>query len=146
MMKKILPFLFLFYAPFMYAQKQYSADMKMVMTVLSTQQTAWNQGDIDAFMQGYWQNDSLTFIGKNGVTKGWQQTWANYKKSYPDKATMGQLLFDILSVEEFSPTTIFVIGKWNLKREETKGDLGGHFTLVFKKINNRWVIVSDHTS
>jgi ketosteroid isomerase-like protein len=120
--------------------------MKMVMTVLSTQQTAWNQGDIDAFMQGYWQNDSLTFIGKNDVTKGWQQTWANYKKSYPDKATMGQLLFDILSVEEFSPTTIFVIGKWNLKREETKGDLGGHFTLVFKKINNRWVIVSDHTS
>jgi uncharacterized protein (TIGR02246 family) len=131
------------------AQKKVSfpqKDKDAVRAVLQQQQQAWNEGDIESFMQSYWHSDSLAFIGKKGVTKGWQSTFDNYKKAYPDKATMGQLQFDIVSVESFSAATVFVIGKWNLKREESKGDLGGYFTLVFKKINKQWVIVSDHTS
>jgi ketosteroid isomerase-like protein len=145
-MKKVGMILLLLLYLNSFAQQAPTKDMESVKHVLSTQQAAWNDGDIDGFMHGYWKNDSLTFIGKGGITKGWQQTLNNYKKSYPDKATMGQLTFEILSVEEFSPTTIHVIGKWNLKRETPKGDLGGCFTLVFKKIKNQWVIVSDHTS
>jgi hypothetical protein len=129
-----------------FAQKITSPGIQNVKTVLAAQQDAWNEGRIEDFMQGYWKSDSLKFIGKKGITYGWQQTLDNYKKGYPDKSSMGQLQFDILDMEQFSGNTIYVIGKWTLLREESKGNLGGHFTLVFKKINKRWVIVSDHTS
>jgi ketosteroid isomerase-like protein len=86
------------------------------------------------------------FIGKKGITKGWQQTLNNYKKSYPDKAAMGQLAFDIISVEAIAKTTMYVVGKWHLKRSKEQGDLQGHFSLIVKKINNKWFIVSDHSS
>lgn len=120
--------------------------MLKVRAVLTTQQQAWNEGRIEDFMQGYWKSDSLKFIGKKGITYGWQQTLDNYKKGYPDQSAMGQLQFEVLNIEQFSSSTIYVIGKWTLLREESKGNLGGHFTLLFKKINKQWVIVSDHTS
>lgn len=110
------------------------------------QQNAWNNSDIGEFMEGYWKSDSLTFIGKKGITNGWQQTFDNYKKGYPDKATMGKLQFDIIRIELFSKTSAQVLGKWELIRDADKGNVGGYFTLIFKKINKRWVIVSDHTS
>jgi hypothetical protein len=145
-MKTQLSLVILFFAITASAQKHALPDKQQIIQVLKVQQESWNEGDIDGFMNGYWRNDSLTFIGKRGVTKGWQQTLDNYRKSYPDKASMGTLQFDILSVELTSKTTAYVVGKWHLTREPSKGDLDGHFTLLFKKINNRWVIVSDHSS
>lgn len=112
--------------------------------IMHEQELAWNKGDIDGFMLSYWNNDSLKFIGKNGIQYGWKNTLENYKKSYPDKATMGELTFSIIIVEQLSDNCCYVIGKWNLKRE--KGDVGGYYTLLWKKINNKWVIVTDHTS
>lgn len=126
-----------------YSQKENK--MKPVIEkIMHEQQVAWNKGDLDGFMLSYWNNDSLKFIGKNGITYGWKSTLANYKKSYPDKATMGELTFTIISVEELSKTSCYVIGKWDLKRE--KGDVGGYYTLLWKKIDGKWVIVIDHTS
>ncbi len=115
-----------------------------IRTILTTQSTAWNRGDIEGFMQTYWKSDSLMFIGKNGVTRGWQQTLDNYKKSYPDKSAMGQLSFDIIKVKKLSGKYFYVVGKWMLKR--SIGDLSGHFDLLLKKINRKWVIISDHSS
>ena len=117
--------------------------IQSVRTNMKLQETSWNNGDIDGFMQHYWKSDSLKFIGKNGVTYGWQQTLENYKKSYPDKQTMGILKFTIIESTQLSKDAIYVIGKWELQREEP---VSGHFTLLWKKINNHWVIVSDHTS
>ena len=145
-MKKTLLILALFVTSFSYAQKQIGADESLIVSVLTKQQKAWNDGRIEDFMNGYWQSDSLVFIGKKGITKGWQQTLNNYKKSYPDKASMGELEFTIISVEQLSKRSAHVVGKWHLKRDATKGDLEGHFTLLFKKIQQRWVIVSDHSS
>ena len=119
-------------------------DLQLVKNILSAQSTAWNEGNIDAFMKGYWHNDSLSFISKGGITYGWDQTLAHYKKSYPDTATMGKLDFEILQIKLLSPEYSFVLGKWHLKR--TIGDAGGHFTLLFRKINDKWLIVVDHTS
>src|SRR5690606_40403736 len=59
-----------------------------ILDVMSQQEQDWNNGDIDAFMKGYWRSDSLMFVGKNGIKYGWQTTLENYKKSYPDKSTM----------------------------------------------------------
>lgn len=119
-------------------------DEQAVRKVLSVQQAAWNAGDINLFMESYWKSDSLKFIGKSGITYGWQQTKDNYKKSYPDTATMGKLTFTLLEVKVFSSTEAYVLGKWHLQR--SKGDAGGYFTLLFRKVNGSWVIVSDHTS
>ena len=121
-----------------------SKDEIAVRKVLSTQNEAWNRGDIDAFMEGYWKNDSLMFIGKSGVTYGWKNTLNNYKKVYPDTATMGKLTFTLISVKRLSDKFYRVVGKWFLKR--SVGDIGGHFTLLFEKINGRWMIIEDHTS
>lgn len=117
---------------------------KAILKILDTQTAAWNRGDVDAFMKGYWENDSLMFIGKSGVTYGWKNTLENYKKGYPDATAMGQLHFTIIKVEKLSGKCYSVIGKWHLKR--TIGDLQGHYTLLFKKINGEWVIVQDHSS
>ncbi len=121
-----------------------SADETSIRKILSNQEDAWNRGDINDFMQGYWKSDSLLFIGKSGVTNGWQKTLNNYKKNYPDTAAMGVLNFELLQLKPLSAEYYFVIGKWHLQR--TAGDIGGHFTLLFKKINGVWLIVTDHSS
>lgn len=121
-----------------------SKDEGLIRNALFEQLTAWNAGDVDRFMQTYNKSDSLMFIGKNGVTYGWQNTMENYKKNYPDTAAMGKLKFDIIEVKRLSVLYFFVVGKWHLTR--SIGDVGGHFTLLFKKIKNKWVIVADHSS
>lgn len=122
------------------------SDETAIRNVLYTQQQAWNNGNIEGFMQAYWKNDSLMFIGKRGITYGWQQTLQNYKTGYPDKAAMGVLQFDIISIHVCENGTAHVIGKWDLHRNADKGNLGGCFTLLMRKIKNTWVIVADHTS
>jgi ketosteroid isomerase-like protein len=115
-----------------------------IRSILHAQTNSWNNGNIDEFMQPYWKSDSLMFVGKNGVTRGWKATLENYKKNYPDTASMGKLSFDLLEFKQLSPQYYFVVGKWMLKR--SIGDVGGHFTLIWRKIKGRWVIVSDHSS
>ena len=95
-------------------------------------------------MNTYWKSDSLKFIGKDGITYGWQATIDRYKNKYPNKAHMGLLNFEVLVMEYLGDSSMMVVGKWGLKRE--MGDVGGHFTLIWKKIGSRWLIVTDHTS
>lgn len=121
-----------------------SGDEAAIRRLLTLQTTAWNTGNIEGFMQTYWKSDSLMFIGKKGVVRGWQQTLDNYKKGYPDTAAMGQLSFDILEVKPVSREYAFVVGKWMLKR--SIGDLSGHYTLLLRKIRGQWKIVADHSS
>ncbi len=120
-------------------------DKSEILSILKRQESLWNSGNIEAFMEDYWKSPELKFIGKNGVTKGWEATKARYLRTYPDRATMGTLSFNIQEVDFHSDRVAWVLGEWNLNRPE-KGNIGGYFTLVFKKIDNRWVIVSDHTS
>ncbi|MCA0236796.1 MAG: nuclear transport factor 2 family protein [Bacteroidetes bacterium] len=138
-MKNIL--LFLLFASVAYAQ---SAAEKTIRSIMADQERAWNRADLEGFMDGYWRSDSLRFIGSRGLTYGWQQTLDNYKKSYPGPEAMGQLKFTILSVEILSKRSAYVIGKWELTREA--GNLSGHYTLLWKKMKGKWVIVADHSS
>jgi len=121
-----------------------SGAQKDILRIMHEQEIAWNAGNLEGFMAGYWHSDSLRFIGSRGLTYGWQQTLDNYKKSYPNKDAMGTLTFNILSVETLSRKSAFVIGKWHLKR--TKDELSGHYTLLWKKVKGKWVIVADHSS
>jgi ketosteroid isomerase-like protein len=119
-------------------------DEQAIRQVLANQTQAWNRGDLEAFMVGYWNSDSLMFIGKSGITYGYANTLDNYRKGYGDTAKMGKLFFDLLQVKRISADAYFVVGKWFLKR--TVGDIGGYYTLFFRKIKNKWVITADHSS
>lgn len=119
-------------------------EKELIKTVLEQQRQSWNRGDLEGFMQSYWQSDSLLFVGKSGPKYGWSQTLANYKKSYPDKAAMGILTFDIKEVSLLDKQTAFVLGAWHLQRD--KDEPSGFFTLLMRKIKGKWVVVSDHSS
>lgn len=112
--------------------------------ILNKQSNSWNKGDLIGFMDDYWKNDSLQFVTQNGVLKGWQNMLAYYQKSYPTIDKMGKLYFDVISVKEISETNAHLIGRWRVQDNESKKE--GYFTLLFQKINNRWLIVLDHTS
>lgn len=127
-----------------YSFSQKLDDAKAILKILEKQTNEWNKGNIDSFMNGYWQSDSLMFIGKSGVTYGYDNTLSNYKKGYGDTAKMGKLYFTILHMRKLSPEYYFVVGKWFLKR--SVGDIGGHYTLLFRKIKGKWCIVADHSS
>ncbi|MBI3520405.1 MAG: nuclear transport factor 2 family protein [Bacteroidetes bacterium] len=141
-MKKLLLLLCLFYGWNLVAQKQ-SKDVAMVLSHMKTQEESWNKGDVKGFMDYYWHSDSLKFIGSKGITYGWQKTLDNYMKGYPTKEAMGILTFTIKEATQLSKSSIYIIGQWDLKKEKPSG---GYFTLLWKKINNQWVIVADHTS
>jgi ketosteroid isomerase-like protein len=118
---------------------------QQIREAMKRQQEAWNRGDLQGFMADYWKSDSLKFIGKNGVTYGWQSTLDRYKQSYPDQATMGTLNFEIISLDMLDNTHYFMIGRWQLI-SKTKAPLSGHFTLLWKKIDHQWKIIVDHSS
>lgn len=123
-----------------------AAARKAIVQVLTTQTAAWNRGDIPGFMQGYWQSDSLVFIGRKGPTYGWQPTLSNYQKNYPNAAAMGQLDFSGLRVSVLAPGAAQVVGRWHLARPAALGDLQGYFLLVLRQLDGRWVVVADHTN
>jgi ketosteroid isomerase-like protein len=142
-MKKyfVLVFAITFFSLALFAQNK---DELAIRSVIDEQVKTWNNGNIDAFMQTYWKSDSLLFVGSKGPSYGWQNTLEGYKKRYPDTVAMGKLDFEILQIKSLSSEYKFALGKWHLKR--TIGDAGGYFTLLFRKINGKWLIVVDHTS
>ncbi|MEJ7848653.1 MAG: DUF4440 domain-containing protein [Pyrinomonadaceae bacterium] len=115
-----------------------------IINVMDEQTAAWNRGDIDGFMKGYWNSENLIFVSGDGITRGWQPTLDRYKKSYDSKAKMGALKFTDLSVNAISKDAAVVLGSWSLMRE--KDNPKGKFTLIFRKFKYGWLIVHDHTS
>ncbi|MFT3932075.1 MAG: DUF4440 domain-containing protein [Chitinophagaceae bacterium] len=123
---------------------QAGKDQKEIIDILNKQTVSWNKGNLEEFMQGYWQNDSLMYVGKSGVTYGYNNALANYKKNYDSPEKMGKLFFEIIKVRKLSAEYYWVLGKWFLKR--SVGDVSGHYTLLFRKIAGKWQIVADHSS
>ncbi len=115
-----------------------------IRELLAKQQAAWNAGDVDSFLLGYWDSEQLTFSGSGGITRGFAGVRSRYKKSYPDRQAMGQLDFSNLEIRELGPDAAMVLGHWHLDR--AKGDVGGVFTLVLQRFPQGWRIIHDHTS
>jgi ketosteroid isomerase-like protein len=114
-----------------------------IEAVLYDQADAWNRGDIDAFMEGYWKSDALSFSSGGKTTRGWQATRDGYKTRYPTRDAMGSLKFSQLEISPIGNDGALVLGNWRLERGEP---VGGNFSLVMRKIGGKWVIVHDHTS
>ena len=114
-----------------------------IVAVMNAQSAAWNRGDIEGFMQGYWNSDKLVFVSSR-VTRGWRPTLENYKRSYPTKEAMGTLTFSDLEVTVLSKDAAVVLGSWSLQRANDNPK--GKFTLIFRKLKEGWRIVHDHTT
>ncbi|MEP7279917.1 MAG: DUF4440 domain-containing protein [Bacteroidota bacterium] len=142
MKQNSLLLIFLFAASLLQAQA--AKDEKEITELLNRQTRSWNRGNLDEFMSCYWHSDSLVFVSKTGISYGYHNALDNYKKDYSDGTKMGKLFFEILQVKRLSPVYYWIVGKWFLKR--TIGNLGGHYTLLFKKIRGRWMIIADHSS
>ncbi len=112
--------------------------------MLAEQAAAWNRGDIDGFMQGYWNSEQLRFASGDSVTYGWAAANQRYHAHYPDRAAMGTLEFSGLDVELLAPDAAVVFGHWALQREHDRPH--GLFTLVLRKTADGWRISRDHTS
>ena len=117
---------------------------KEIQAVLMTQQDAWNRGDIEGYMQGYWKSDSLLFTSGGNIQRGWNATYEKYKKSYDTNTKMGKLDFSNLETNLLSPESAWIFGYWELKRE--KDNPHGVFTLILRKFTDGWKIIHDHTS
>lgn len=115
-----------------------------IRRVMDAQVAAWNAGDINGFMRGYWNSPELVFVSGDDVTRGWQPTIERYKKRYDSRAKMGTLTFSDLEIDVLSKDAAKVLGSWALERENDRPK--GKFTLIFRRMKDGWVIVHDHTS
>ncbi len=116
-------------------------DKKAITAVLTAQQEAWDNYDIETFMEGYWKSEELKFYGAGGVIKGWQSTLERYKKSYPSKEHFGKLRFVLKDISRVNDDSYYVLGEYYLTREV--GDTNGIFMLIVKNINGEWKIIAD---
>ena len=124
--------------------KQDLDEINTIKKILSSQQECWNNGDIDGFMQGYWNSEKLVFTSLNHKPAyGWKNTLERYKNSYPTKSSMGELKFEILNLKLISKTTATLKGKWELIRQ--KDHPNGLFWLDIEKFDNNWLITKDST-
>lgn len=114
-----------------------------IRLVMEAQEIAWNNHDLEGFMQGYWNSENLKFYGASGLTLGWEKTLENYKKNYPTKAESGMLEFSINDISKIEGNSYWVMGQFYLTREI--GDASGPFIIIFKKIDGEWKIVADMT-
>ena len=119
-------------------------DRRAILAVLDEQAEAWNRGDLEAFMEGYWQSSDLVFTSGGRIQRGWQTTLDRYRATYGNSpSTMGGLSFYDVEIHPMGDSA-WVLGRWSLDRAHE--DLGGVFTLVFRLVRGEWVIVHDHTS
>ena len=126
------------------AIKQNPNEINSIKKILASQQECWNNGDIDGFMQGYWNSDKLIFTSlSHKPAYGWKNTVERYKNSYPTKSSMGELNFEILDLKLISETTATLKGKWELIRE--KDHPNGLFWLDIEKFGRNWLITKDST-
>jgi ketosteroid isomerase-like protein len=115
-----------------------------IRKVMEDQAAAWNRGDVEGFMQGYWKSEEMIFVSGTDVSRGWQDALDRYKKNYGSKEKMGALTFSGLEITVLSKDSAVVLGSWALQR--AADNPGGKFTLIFRKFKDGWKIVHDHTS
>ena len=114
-----------------------------IQAIVLRQSAAWNRGDISDFMVPYWHDERLTFSSGGTTTRGWEPTFERYKNKYPDQATMGKLEFGDLESQSLGEDVVLMLGTWKLERAEPAQ---GNFTLVWKRVEGKWVIIHDHSS
>jgi uncharacterized protein (TIGR02246 family) len=128
----------------LWAGNDTTKDIKDIRATMDQQLEGWNTGSVDGFMKGYWKSEKFTFQSKNKRLNGFEQLAAMYKKNYAgDK--MGTLNFKDIEVKALAENLYLVIGRWQvITKNKEKNE--GLFTLIFRKIDDKWKIIHDHSS
>ncbi len=116
-------------------------DETAIRKILEDQRQAWNNYDLEGFMQGYWKSEELKFYGSNGVTYGWDNTLKRYKTAYPTKEHTGTLKFVLNDISKIDKNSYYVMGEYHLER--SVGNADGIFMIILKKIDGEWKIIAD---
>src|SRR2546430_17034389 len=127
-----------------FAETPKSDPVSEIQSVIRAQQDAWNRGQVEDFMNGYWRSEETVFVSGDEVTRGWQKVLDRYKRNYSDRTKMGTLTFSDLEITPLSDESAVVLGRWKLERK--KDQPHGRFTLIFRRFPDGWKIVHDHTS
>lgn len=127
-----------------FAQTRDEKTKAAIRKVMDEQAAAWNKGDIEGFMEGYWNSPEMKFVSGENVARGWQSALDRYRKNYDSKAKMGVLTFSELEITVLSKDSALVLGNWALQRDADNPK--GKFTLIFRKFKTGWKIIHDHTS
>lgn len=120
-----------------------NASRSAIEELLDRQVQAWNAGDIDEFMDGYWRSDDLTFVSGGNVTRGWNATLEGYRRRYASREAMGRLEFRIIEMRSLGPARAMVLGRWRVERDHP---IAGLFTLIVGVVDGAWRVIYDHTS
>jgi uncharacterized protein (TIGR02246 family) len=120
------------------------SDEAAIRKVFDDQTAAWNRGDTDAFMAGYWKSPDTEFVGASGILRGWDAVLARYHRVYPDAKAMGHLSFSNLEIKVLSADAAYATGEYHLQREKDR--LSGVYTVIVRKLPEGWRVVHDHTT
>lgn len=120
------------------------ATRQAIERVIIAQQTAWNQGDVPGFLQGYWNDTTTTYVGRSGPRYGYGSLQATYLKAYPTPKAMGTLTFTLERSQLVGPHHAVVAGRWRLGG--TAPAAQGWFTLLMEERRGQWKITYDHSS
>jgi beta-aspartyl-peptidase (threonine type) len=123
-----------------------AGDRAAILAVLAAQADAWNRGDLDAFLEGYWRSDRTVFASGGAVHRGFEAMAKRYRAAYPSREKMGRLSFSNLEFERLEGDRAVVTGSWELDLGGTERRPGGVFTLIWHRFADGWKIVHDHTS
>ncbi|MCP5107242.1 MAG: SgcJ/EcaC family oxidoreductase [bacterium] len=118
-------------------------DTQKIQQIMARQVHAWNQGNVDGFMAGYWKSDQFTFQSGNKRLKGWEQLQAMYKKNYAGEK-MGKLEFSYIEMKNLTTDIILVMGRWKVTAKGESKE--GLYTLIFRRFGKDWKIIHDHSS
>lgn len=121
-------------------------DRREILAVLAAQAEAWNRGDLDLFLTGYWRSDQTVFASGDKVHRGYQAMADRYRAAYPTREKMGRLTFSNLAFEQLEGDRAVVTGSWELEVAGQEKRPGGVFTLLWRRFADGWKIVHDHTS
>lgn len=128
------------------AQTRVADPAAEVRAVWNTSVEAWNRGDLDTFMNLYWNSPDLVFFSNKTETRGWQQTLDRYRAAYKAEGRqMGTLDFPKLDFKVLGPEAVLARGQWRLKMPDGK-ESTGMTSVTFQKLPEGWRIVHDHSS
>jgi ketosteroid isomerase-like protein len=119
--------------------------VKEVKEALDQQVKSWNAGELEKAMSYYWNSPDLLWINRGGVHKGYQPVYDDYKKSYTDKSQMGVYSYEPLHVESLNSDIVYYVFRWKIELDGKK-QMGGVSSQIWKKIGNKWVVISEHAS
>jgi uncharacterized protein (TIGR02246 family) len=116
-----------------------------VKQALDGQVAAWNRGDLEAAMDFYWESPEMLWISRDGTEQGWQQVLEMFQKDFTDRSKMGVYTYEPLHIEQVGPEAVYYVYRWQIDLQGKKL-MGGVSSQLWKRIDGRWVIASEHAS